>query len=435
MAPLSDDGNDNVDIVTGAKIRGNSKNKKGRVQITHPWRLLWPNEDHKDNGKITAIVVLMGWWGAQPRHLEKYAREIYHKVGCATLLGIANSSAIMLKNDVFFRQYARDGLESISAILLSHPVPIVFHMFSNGGGFIYQAMEDLLVEAAIAETHHPPIHQQLSSITDENDVDNDENNSGTDTKPLLQYEEKIIHPSASNLSMDTEVTPLHSNTNLSFVRKRLALAIFDSAPAYPDINTALAALNQGTKNTFFLLRWLFNLLLVMAYYFESLSNKLRGKRHRLFVYWDQMIFGKDWSSTHPATVGENGSIQHHDANNKSNHENDSAQATGTSPSPSPSAAAAATTTPTGKKTKRNVLIPTMAYIYSTEDAITNADHIKELIEMKRETFGTKQTVKVLEFHDSPHVLHFREHPKEYTQFVHTILQEEKILPSSSETEN
>jgi hypothetical protein len=61
------------------------------------------------------------------------------------------------------------------------------------------------------------------------------------------------------------------------------------------------------------------------------------------------------------------------------------------------------------------VVLTEAYIYSTADPIVNSERLEELIRYRKERHGSDIAVK--KFDDSGHVLHYREHPKEYVEFI------------------
>ena len=42
-----------------------------------------------EKGNPTAIVVLFGWLGSEPRHLQKYA-DLYQDRNCSTIYGVAD---------------------------------------------------------------------------------------------------------------------------------------------------------------------------------------------------------------------------------------------------------------------------------------------------------------------------------------------------------
>jgi hypothetical protein len=183
--------------------------------------------------------------------MEKYA-AIYTDMQCATLTGVANNRAILIKDDEALHQYAQKRLTDVSRLLQdNNKLPVIFHMFSNGGGFVWEQMERLL--------EHPDNHDYL-------------------------------HPKKSVESIDTEETPLHSNTNLSLVRKNIRGQIFDSCPAYPTMKTVMAALElSGIAKQSLLLLVALKLFMLVFFLLESMRNFVCRKNHPLIVYWNQLL--------------------------------------------------------------------------------------------------------------------------------------------------
>mmetsp|Transcript_12793 Transcript_12793/g.28124 ORF Transcript_12793/g.28124 Transcript_12793/m.28124 type:complete len:161 (-) Transcript_12793:517-999(-) len=92
-----------------------------------------------------SIVVLLGWFGAQPRQLAKY-EALYDRNTVEFISHIAPNRAIMFLNEPLLEQSARNVLQQVADRLHKHSpgIPIVFHAFSNGGGFILHIIEELL---------------------------------------------------------------------------------------------------------------------------------------------------------------------------------------------------------------------------------------------------------------------------------------------------
>ena len=287
--------------------------------MKYPWLLSLP-----EDGEVSprALVVLIGWWGAMPRHLNKYV-ELYKELQCATLCGVADDRSIMLKDDARLREYAKDGLAQVSRVLQNNHnhLPLFIHVFSNGGGFVLEQMEIDLEDP----DHHFP------------------------------------NPSESNMSLESlasEETPLHSNTNVALIRKNLRGLVFDSCPAYPTLQTWMAALELSgvAKKSKFVL-YLLKFLLLVLFGLEGIWNWIRGKNHRLVDYWNNLLTSD--------------------------------------------------------------LCEDQAYIYSTSDSAADPEHLKEFIAARQNR--PKANVSILKLDDSEHVQHYRKHPHLYTHFVHTFV--------------
>ena len=102
------------------------------------WRTGQPRGDDAPRG----FVVVLGWLGAQDKHLKKYS-DLLEEAGFATGRSIAPKS-VLFGTRASQRTYA---LQVLSATLAdSAPaLPIAFYIFSNGGAFVYRAMLSWLV--------------------------------------------------------------------------------------------------------------------------------------------------------------------------------------------------------------------------------------------------------------------------------------------------
>ena len=102
------------------------------------WRTGQPRGDDAPRG----FVVVLGWLGAQDKHLKKYS-DLLEEAGFATGRSIAPKS-VLFGTRASQRTYA---LQVLSATLAdSAPaLPIAFYLFSNGGAFVYRAMLPWLV--------------------------------------------------------------------------------------------------------------------------------------------------------------------------------------------------------------------------------------------------------------------------------------------------
>jgi hypothetical protein len=288
-----------------------------------------------------AIVVLIGWWGAKPEHLDKYA-SMYQEIlpSAVIVAGTASPLSILLKRDPQLREFARKGLEAIASVLAEYEnlhLPVLVHVFSNGGGFVWHHMLDCL------ETQ--------------------------EDEALMQF-----HPLGTNQSMttvDTEETPLHTNTALSLMRKNIRGQIFDSSPAYPKFDNGIAALEGSGMVGNRLLMGLLKCMFVLFYVWESLWDRFNHRPHRLMQYWKDLI-ECDWDVS-------------------------------------------------------------QGFIYSSVDRMVDPTHLEEFIEARKQVLEQSDklnAISVLKFEDSPHVLHYRYHPEEYKEFVERFLQRNLLRVSS-----
>jgi hypothetical protein len=304
--------------------------------------------------KAQAIVVLLGWWGAQPKHLDKYA-DLYQEIlpSSTIIAGTASSQSILFKSDDQLKQFAKQGLEAIANTLADHQnlhLPIFLHVFSNGGGFVW--------------------HQMWKILEEEDDDDDDMSEFQQYNTHRNNYRHNL-----STASIDTEETPLHTNTALSLMRSNIRGQIYDSAPAYPKLESGIAAFEASgmVRNRFFLIIvkcWFF-----LMHFFEYLWHRINNRPHRLMEYWEDLL-QCDW------------------------------------------------TIPQG-------------FIYSTMDRMVDSDHLDDFIAtrtnlLQQHPTGSTPKVTILKFGDSPHVMHYRYHPEEYKEFVAQFLQNHLVtIPNRS----
>ena len=159
-----------------------------------------------------AIVVLLGWWCSQVRHVQKYSK-IYEERGCVTVAGVAPPRAIMSSDldalDAFACKIASHVADIIRAAedvpnenrdrtknpMNQNKIPVLFHVFSNGGAY--------------------PLHrlELLIQLARKGQIDN-----------------KIY------------------SDDLLLVGSHLQGEIFDSAPAFPHARSALLAMESAISN-------------------------------------------------------------------------------------------------------------------------------------------------------------------------------------------
>jgi hypothetical protein len=94
------------------------------------------------------LVVLAGWLGSKPRHLKHYAK-FYETLGFQVLIEIASPFQIVLaatqkhgilKNGAIANTIQHLARSVIEAAHDLNPSYIIFHVFSNGGGFLWEAV-------------------------------------------------------------------------------------------------------------------------------------------------------------------------------------------------------------------------------------------------------------------------------------------------------
>ncbi|KAK0098048.1 hypothetical protein PV326_011583 [Microctonus aethiopoides] len=112
------------------KIKRNVSSKMPDHQYHHHDEFVIIYEDDK-----RPVVILLGWAGCQDKYLAKYS-AIYEEKSYITLRYIAPVECLFWRRDKL-PNIAKQLLEVISDKSLDQH-PIFFHIFSNGGAFLYQ---------------------------------------------------------------------------------------------------------------------------------------------------------------------------------------------------------------------------------------------------------------------------------------------------------
>ena len=103
---------------------------------------------HPASGSPRGWVLLLGWYGAKPRHLAKYAAVLCEEAGLGVATAAAPTSVVFSPFRDTQRRFARAALEAASSELPDRRAPFVLMLMSNGGAFIYAEMIELLQEPA-----------------------------------------------------------------------------------------------------------------------------------------------------------------------------------------------------------------------------------------------------------------------------------------------
>jgi len=170
-----------------------------------PWFEVGESTKEK-NDPPRAVVLVLGWGGAQPRHVTKHA-QVYQQKGCVTLVGIAPPYDVFLRPwrlDEFAKQAVRkttallrrveekpnDDSGSNNAATIAKPshhqkntkTPVVMHIVSNGGAFVARSIGLMLDQAKMQQEEfnkdNTKTIDRISSVTedsatsiDDNDID------------------------------------------------------------------------------------------------------------------------------------------------------------------------------------------------------------------------------------------------------------------------
>lgn len=164
-----------------------------------------------------AVVILLGWWGAQMKHVQKYA-TLYRERNCATVTAIVESKAILTLDiyslEAFAQKLASQTATVVREMEQAHgdegkKIPVMIHSFSNGGAYPLWRLE-VLIERAM---------------------------------------------------MEKNVTDIKQTQDLLLIGDRLRGEIFDSAPCFPDNASAIKAMKHSISNP--ILRNIFRVTLLI----------------------------------------------------------------------------------------------------------------------------------------------------------------------------
>jgi hypothetical protein len=110
-----------------------------------------PSSQHSNNKKNPrALVVLIGWFGAQSKHLLKYADSLYHSNNITTIIVTTDPLSLMFRMDCALEHCARRVAEEVAQELDNNnnkDLPVFTHAFSNGGAFVVDRLEVLMEQA------------------------------------------------------------------------------------------------------------------------------------------------------------------------------------------------------------------------------------------------------------------------------------------------
>jgi Eukaryotic protein of unknown function (DUF829) len=230
-----------------------------------------------------AVIIVMGWWGAQPAQLDKYV-HLYQEIlpAAAVVAGTANPTSILWKDDAKLAQFAKQGLEATAATLVecdNKHLPIMVHVFSNGGGYVWHQMMHILDHHDQGETLEEVNHPFPRGPT----------YGSTDDAPRRSQDYRESSRNSSFSSADTERTPPHANTTIAIIRQNIQCQIYDSSPAYFTFESSVAALEGSGMIPHKFVRGLFKCWFLMVYWVESLWDRLRRRPHRLLQYWNDLL--------------------------------------------------------------------------------------------------------------------------------------------------
>jgi Eukaryotic protein of unknown function (DUF829) len=200
-----------------------------------PWGI-----DHEEFPR--AVVVIFGWWGAELRHVEKYA-ELYHERNCATVSVVADTLQVMMHLGYpSLDGCVCDAVSAVAKILRDNEkdgkkIPVILHAFSNAGSFLVERLEVLVQQAR------------------------------GDLK-------------------------LGCSEDLIFVGERLDGQIFDSSPAYPDIKLGFTSTNGVVFGDSLLAKFIVGILFLLAGGVSVVFNWILGLPDVRWTFWNNMRDGR-----------------------------------------------------------------------------------------------------------------------------------------------
>lgn len=188
----------------------------------------------ENGGKPKAVVILLGWFGSKLRHVRKYS-EIYDQRRCATITGSLDSRSLMILDTVKIDEMAVViAKEAAKLLRMGDNIPLVCHAFSNGGAIPLQRMEQIM-------------------------------------------EEKVK-------GNDDDV----EDWKLIRARYQKGACIFDSAPAFPDMETFRGAIDAALPSP--VIRTILFCMVALYYKSQSILHKLQGKpswNERYWSHWEK----------------------------------------------------------------------------------------------------------------------------------------------------
>jgi hypothetical protein len=206
-----------------------------------------------------AIVILLGWLGAKFGHLSKYA-ELYEERGCTTISTILDPRSIMTgdldKIDELLTAVVKEAVKHLrqqhSATTTDDKgqeedraieIPVICHVFSNGGAFPLQRLERTLDR------------RQAGEVSDNMDED-----------------WKLF---GRSLAKGGE--------------------IFDSSPAYLDWDTLCGAILAALPNNIILAYFLVSISFLFIQ-IRALVSFLKGQDNYTKKYWDHYVNSRFYTS-------------------------------------------------------------------------------------------------------------------------------------------
>ena len=115
-----------------------------------------------------AIVLVLGWFGAQNRHMAKYAEAVLAAAAASSrrvdvAYGVCPGWAVFSPTAYPRRRFGENILRAVEEVLRdSGPRPVYVYAFSNGGAFVWWAVSHLV--HGPKETQYPRFKENFKGI-------------------------------------------------------------------------------------------------------------------------------------------------------------------------------------------------------------------------------------------------------------------------------
>jgi len=207
-------------------------------------------EVHAVENGVTAkaIVILFGWLGSQPKHIQKYAK-LYQDRQCSTIHGgFSNNNdvvPIMLAQTDLLQSLVLDVVREATKLLQASAdddasnIPVVVHSFSGAGCILLEQLKLMITEANVAQA-------AAAAAADKKAV----------TLQQQQQEKDLI---------------------LFGEAMQRGGQVFDSAPAYLSLVSGLNAIRLAVPNIF--MRFLIQAFLCLFALFQWAANINHAETH------------------------------------------------------------------------------------------------------------------------------------------------------------
>lgn len=192
-----------------------------------------------------AVVLVLGFGGAKPRHVAKYSK-LYSDKGCSTVSGTASDHDLFIDHSGL-DAFARNAVEHVTKVLRedeaascpndtnappAKEIPIVMHITSNGGAFVTRIIGEMIDSKE---------HQQDESL----------------------------------------------RRDLDLFAARLKLQVFDSAPCYSDSRSSFNVIKHLIPNPFVGIPAA--VLFTMRFYLRNAMSIVLQKPTSGQLFWNALL--------------------------------------------------------------------------------------------------------------------------------------------------